>query len=162
MYWLRGKFLISEHATTPNHNSTNGCNRSKSFSFFFFTITLHNLLQMHTFTHVTAILTMINNISWGLTLLVETQLWARMAFCAHRGRLIYQNSSGNAVSTFLCCALLTCLQTTLTWLNSWTGRGANRAVVAHSNMRAYNYILVMCEDQFAYRFRCFSEVMERY
>lgn len=40
--------------------------------------------------------------------------------------------------------------------------GANRAEVAHSNMRANNYILGMCEDQFTYRFHCFSEVMEHY
>lgn len=39
--------------------------------------------------------------------------------------------------------------------------GANCAEVAHSNMRAYNCILGMCEEPFAYRFRCFSEVMEQ-
>lgn len=76
---------------------------------------------MHTSACVYSQLTMINNISWGIALYVKARLWTRMAFCAHRTRLIYHDSFGNAASVSF--AMLTCLQTMLTWLNSWTGRG---------------------------------------
>lgn len=83
-----------------------------------------------------------------------------MAFCVHRARLTYHDSSGNAASSFICNANLHANHANMT--QQLDREGANCAEVAHSNMRAYNYILGMCEDPFAYRFHCFSELIEHY
>lgn len=91
---------------------------------------------------------------------VKARLGTRMAFCAHRARIIYHDSSRNAASGFIFNANLPADHANVA--QQLDREGANCAEMAHSNMRAYNYILGMCEGSFAYRFHCFSEVMDHY
>lgn len=91
---------------------------------------------------------------------MKAQLCARMACCEHRGGLICHDSSGNAASNSICNGKLPAYHANMA--QQLDREGANCAEVAHSNMTAYNCILGMCEDPFAFCFHCFSEMMDHY
>lgn len=80
----------------------------------------------------------INSISWGKRQhLLEIQVWAGMAICAHHATLIHNDTPGNAASRFICNANLPPDHTNMAQQSDT--EGANCAEVANSNMRAYNW-----------------------
>lgn len=84
------------------------------------------------------IYTEINSISWGINqLLLEMQVWVRMAICAHHATLICNDTPGNAASCFICNANLPPDHANMAQQSET--EGANCAELASSNMRAYNW-----------------------
>lgn len=87
--------------------------------------------SLHTYTGI-------NSISWGITqLFSETWLRAGMAICAHHAAQIYNDTSGNAASSFICIANLPPVHAKVA--QQLDTEGANCAEVASGNMRAYNW-----------------------
>lgn len=80
----------------------------------------------------------INIISWWMRwILLEMQVWAGTAICAHQATLIYNDTLGNGVSRFICKANRLLEQTNVVHQSDM--EGANCAEVARSNMRVHNW-----------------------